>query len=52
MENTLLTVLGQMRDPRYDVTLYAGIDDGDEDGAGGSDRLRPNPPAPSRAGRR
>jgi len=30
MENTLLTVLGQMRDPRYDVTLYAGIDDGPE----------------------
>ena len=30
MENTLLTVLGQMRDPRYEVTLYAGIDDGPE----------------------
>jgi len=30
MENTLLTVLGQMQDPRYEVTLYAGIDDGPE----------------------
>jgi glycosyltransferase involved in cell wall biosynthesis len=30
MENTLLTVLGQMRDPRYEVTLYAGIDNGPE----------------------
>ena len=30
MENTLLTVLGQMKDPRYAVTLYSGIDDGPE----------------------
>jgi glycosyltransferase involved in cell wall biosynthesis len=30
MENTLLTVIGQMRDPRYDVTLYSGIDNGPE----------------------
>jgi glycosyltransferase involved in cell wall biosynthesis len=30
MENTLLTVLGQMRDPRYEVTLYSGIDLGPE----------------------
>ncbi len=30
MENTLLTVVGQMRDPRYEVTLYSGIDLGPE----------------------
>jgi glycosyltransferase involved in cell wall biosynthesis len=30
MENTLLTVLGQMRDPRFAVTLYSGIDLGPE----------------------
>jgi glycosyltransferase involved in cell wall biosynthesis len=30
MENTLLTVAGQMRDERYDVTLFSGIDEGPE----------------------
>ncbi|MGD8397157.1 MAG: glycosyltransferase family 4 protein [Candidatus Eiseniibacteriota bacterium] len=30
MENTLLTVYGQQRDPRFDVTLFAGIDLGPE----------------------
>jgi glycosyltransferase involved in cell wall biosynthesis len=30
MENTILTVLGQMRDPRYQVTLFSGIDEGPE----------------------
>lgn len=30
MENTLLTVLGQMRDPRFRVTLFSGIDTGPE----------------------
>jgi len=30
MENTLLTVLGQMQDERYDVTLFSGIDEGPE----------------------
>ncbi len=30
MENTLYTVLGQMRDPRYEVTLLTGIDLGPE----------------------
>jgi glycosyltransferase involved in cell wall biosynthesis len=29
-ENTLFTAIGQHRDPRYDVTLLAGIDDGRE----------------------
>lgn len=29
-ENTLLTVIGQHRDPRYDVTLLAGFDGGPE----------------------
>jgi glycosyltransferase involved in cell wall biosynthesis len=30
MENTLLTVYGQQRDPRFDVTLFSGIDLGPE----------------------
>lgn len=30
MENTLYTVIGQMKDRRYEVTLFSGIDDGPE----------------------